>query len=342
MKILSLKTFYAFFIKKGLKKLKDLPFNLKALEQLCCLLLVCFSLLNHLKAQTQKPNIILVLVDDLGYKTISANGGNLYRTPNIDTLAQMGMRFTQCHSSPNCSPSRISLLTGKYNFRNYTKWAVMDRSEKTIGNMMKSAGYKTGFFGKDQLGGGGDNLNAWGFDSYIVHGAFGGDGFLYKNPRLYTHGAYIPDNLTLNKYGPDIVSDSLFNFMENNKSTPFFIYYPLSLVHEPWCPTPDDTLAFANWVTTSPPHTDTSFYPSMMAYMDKEIGQLIHKIKSLGIENNTVIIFSGDNGTAHPVADYVDEDTVVSGGKSTTKEAGNPCAFDSGLAQYYCSRKYKQ
>src|SRR5689334_18326550 len=91
----------------------------------------------HTKAQTQKPNIILILADDLGYKALTCDGGNLYSTPNIDTLAANGMRFTQCHATPLCSPSRCMLLTGKYNFRNYTKWGVMSQSEKTIGNMMK-------------------------------------------------------------------------------------------------------------------------------------------------------------------------------------------------------------
>src|SRR6187401_906578 len=91
----------------------------------------------HSAAQDQRPNIILILADDVGYKSLTCNGGNLYSTPNIDKLAQKGMRFTQCHASPVCSPSRFLLLTGKYNFRNYTEWGVMNLHEKTIGNMMK-------------------------------------------------------------------------------------------------------------------------------------------------------------------------------------------------------------
>ena len=74
------------------------------------------------KAQNQKPNIILILADDIGYKSLSCDGGNLYSTPNIDKLAQQGMRFTQCHAAPTCTPSRVMLLTGKYNFRSYTQW----------------------------------------------------------------------------------------------------------------------------------------------------------------------------------------------------------------------------
>src|ERR1043166_1873546 len=111
------------------------------------LLFTCFLVIGGFKkasAQTQRPNIILVLADDVGYRSLTCNGGNLYSTPNIDTLAQQGMRFTQCHASPLCSPSRFLLVTGKYNFRNYTQWGVMGQSQKTIGNMMKDAGYITG------------------------------------------------------------------------------------------------------------------------------------------------------------------------------------------------------
>src|SRR5438045_7893086 len=88
--------------------------------------------LNKADGQNQKPNIILILADDVGYKSLTCDGGNLYLTPNIDKLSKKGMRFTQCHASPTCSPSRFLLLTGKYNFRNYTEWVTMDRNKKTL------------------------------------------------------------------------------------------------------------------------------------------------------------------------------------------------------------------
>lgn len=292
-------------------------FNFKGLYIFIILLLYA-STLNTLFAQTQKPNIILILADDVGYKSLTCNGGNLYSTPNIDMLAQQGMRFTQCFSSPSCSPSRYMLLTGKYNFRNYTEWGIMPSTEKTVGNMMKDAGYKTGFFGKAQLGN--NYFKEWGFDSYCVHGVFGGDGLPYKNPQLFTHDNFLPDSLTKNKYGPDIVSDSVIGFITNNRTKPFFIYYPLELVHAPWCPTPDDA-AFKAW---HPLHdkSDTSFYPSMMSYMDKKIGELVQAVKDLGIEKNTLIMFAGDNGTSGRVSDYDSGGDDVEGGKSSTTSAG--------------------
>src|SRR5678815_3439753 len=123
----------------------------------------------HTKAQNQKPNIILILADDVGYKSLTCNGGNLYSTPNIDALAKNGMRFTQCHASSGCCPSRFMLLTGKYNFRNYTEWGVMDRNQKTIAKMLKDAGYKAGYYGKWQLDGGDVSVHSFGFDNYAIH-----------------------------------------------------------------------------------------------------------------------------------------------------------------------------
>src|SRR5262245_1255199 len=86
----------------------------------------------HTRSKNQKPNIILILAYDVGYKSLTCNGGNLYSTPNINKLAKNGMRFTQCYAAPSCSPSRHLLLTGKYNFRNYNEWANMDINQKTI------------------------------------------------------------------------------------------------------------------------------------------------------------------------------------------------------------------
>jgi arylsulfatase A len=288
------------------------------------LAIVLLIIATHTKSQNQKPNIILILADDLGYKALTCDGGNLYSTPNIDALAKKGMRFTQCHASPKCSPSRFLLLTGKYNFRNYRSWGIMTRDQKTIGNMMKDAGYKTGVFGKWQLDGGDLSIHTFGFDDYCLWNVYS-TGMLegntkYKNPEIFTHGAYLSNKSTLNKYGPDIFSDSLLRFIENNESNPFFIFYPAILTHHPFCPTPDDS-AFAKWDPTD--RSDTTFFPSMIHYMDKQVGQIINKIKSLGIEDNTVIIFTGDNGTSQAIIDYVDEnDSAYFGGKTLTTETG--------------------
>jgi Sulfatase len=90
---------------------------------------------------TTAPNVVLILADDFGYEIPTVNGGESYNTPNIDQLARDGISFTQCYASSNCSPSRFMLLSGKYNFRNYTEWGVMNRNTRTLGNMFSNAGY---------------------------------------------------------------------------------------------------------------------------------------------------------------------------------------------------------
>jgi len=276
-------------------------------------------------AQSQKPNVIFILGDDIGFYTPTVNGGRSYTTPNLDTLSRGGINFSRCYSSPLCSPSRFMLLTGKYNFRNYTHWGVMDQSQRTIGNMFKDAGYKTACFGKWQLSGGEQSIHTFGFDSYCVFDATGniGDdegstfrGSRYKNPTIYTNGDYVADSLTANKYGEDIFTDSILNFITRNKSVPFFVYYPMVLAHPPIQPTPDDSV-FATWTGNS----DTSFYRSMIHYMDKKIGLILKKVKSLGIENKTVIIYVGDNGTPQEIYERTNHG-VIEGGKGTPGEYG--------------------
>jgi len=297
---------------------------------LCSRIYICIALLpltvmaTKVNAQTrQKPNIILILADDVGYKSLTCNGGNLYATPNINKLAKDGMRFTECYASATCSPSRFMLLTGKYNFRNYTEWGNMRPSEHTIGNMLKDAGYKTAYYGKWQLNGGDASVHAFGFDNYCIWNVFDKDadekGRKYKSPELYTNGKFISDSLVQNKYSEDILADSILDFMKNNKSKPFFIYYSMLLAHAPFQPTPDDP-DYADWESAN--KSDTQYFKSMMKYMDKNVAKIINRVKSLGIEDNTVILFAGDNGTPNEISDYREGNKLIEGGKGSTKGAG--------------------
>ena len=274
-------------------------------------------------AQNHKPNIILILADDIGYQTPQVNGGKSYTTPNLNAMAAEGMNFTECHASPTCSPSRFMLLTGKYNFRNYTKRAVMDQGQRTIANMLKDAGYVTACYGKWQLDGGAASVDTFGFDKYCLFNVSGqtpeNKGARYKNPYLFTNGKYIPDSLTANKYSEDILGDSISNFIDSNKDRPFFIYYSMLLAHSHFQPTPEDS-AYATW--NSATKSDTAYYPSMIKYMDEKIGLIMDKVKSLGIEQNTVILYTGDNGTPAEIYQYVDDDSLIEGGKGNTTEQG--------------------
>lgn len=271
-----------------------------------------------------KPNIIFIVGDDIGYEIPAIDGGKSYSTPNIDKLAQDGIRFTQCRSAALCSPSRFMLLTGKYNFRNYTTWGIMDTSQRTIGNMLKDAGYATCYAGKWQLDGGDKSIRKFGFDRYSVWLPFKicpeeAEGSRYKSAKIYQDGGYLPQSFTDNKYSEDMLNDYVLHFMDSNKTKPFFIYYSMILCHKAFSPTPDDP-EYASWVP-DPTISDTAFYPSMVKYMDKKIGLVVDKVKSLGIDDNTVIFYIGDNGTPKNITSLF-KNKSITGAKGTTVEYG--------------------
>ncbi|MEX2141381.1 MAG: sulfatase-like hydrolase/transferase, partial [Pirellulales bacterium] len=123
--------------------------------------------------ESTRPNIVLIMADDLSYECLGVNGGRSYKTPHLDALAAGGVRFTHCYSTPLCTPSRVQLLTGKYNFRNYTQFAHMDLRETTFADLLKSAGYRTCIAGKWQLSGDAQAPQQIGFDEYCLWQAAG-------------------------------------------------------------------------------------------------------------------------------------------------------------------------
>jgi len=271
------------------------------------------------------PNIILILGDDVGYEIPEVDGGQSYSTPNLDMMAQNGMRFTQCRATPLCSPSRFELLTGKYNSRNYFAWGIMDLTQKTIANILKDAGYKTCVTGKWQLDGGDNSIHTFGFDDYSVWqpyeimGTSNPTWSRYKDPAVYTDSAFWPKSERAGKYSEDVFMDHFFEFMEKNVNNRFFAYVCMMNKHGPFVPTPDDP-EFATWNARTG-RSDEKFFPSMAKYMDKKVGELINKVQELGIANRTIIIYTGDNGTDNKITSrYLNED--FQGGKGYTKEAG--------------------
>lgn len=282
-----------------------------------------------------KPNIILILADDVGFEVPTCNGGESYSTPNLDRMAAEGIRFNQCHSAPLCSPSRFELLTGKYNFRNYDLWGVMDTTNRTLANMLRDAGYHTFVAGKWQLDGGNASIHALGFDDYIVHGPYTGKGgeddeddgtgssiyksSPYKNPDLYYSSKKLTDQEKENKFGDDIYVDSLNRFIDSNRNHPFFIYYPMALSHYPFIPPPDHP-DFATWNNKSSRPKD-SYFPEMIRYMDKKVGEILDSVKAKGLANNTIVIFTCDNGTDGRIVSNF-HGLPVKGGKSKTYESG--------------------
>ena len=286
-------------------------------------LVISFFQNTPILSQTQKPNIIFILGDDIGYKALRCNGGNRFETPFLDTMSQNGMRFNQCQGSPRCSPSRSMLLSGKYNFRNYIDWGFYDTamSNLTFANLLKGEGYQTACFGKWQFGGGDASIKAMGFDRYCVTEPFTPvtNDPKYRSPKLYANGATMADSLTLGKYGDDIMTDSIIEFITDNKDNPFLLFYPTILSHYPFQPTPIDSV-YNTWYQQGKT-SDTLFFPSMMKYMDMKIGQIINKVKELGIQNNTIIFFVGDNGTPLGILESSGPESNY-GGKGGTNSSG--------------------
>ena len=262
------------------------------------------------------------MVDDFGYECVTANGGESYQTPNLDRLAATGMRFEQCHVQPLCTPTRVQLMTGIYNVRNYLKFGTLMRSETTFAHHLKKAGYATGICGKWQLGRELDAPQHFGFE----------ESFLwqhtrrpprYANPGLEQNG--VEKEFPQGSYGPALVNDFALDFVTRHKEHPFFLYYPMILTHDPFQPTPDSP----NWDATAQGESvnrQTKHFADMTAYMDKMIGRLDAKLAELGIRENTLLMFIGDNGTHSSVtsrwqgADY-------QGGKGTTTKRGHHVPF---------------
>lgn len=265
------------------------------------------------------PNIVLFLADDLGYECIGANGGTSYKTPVLDKLARTGARFTHCYSQPLCTPTRVQIMTGIYNVRNYEKFGVLPTHQITFANRLRDAGYQTCVVGKWQLG---DDLSLpakFGFDRYCLWH------FMHRKERYPNPGFFIDGNKVEFKngeYGPDVACDYACKFIEDNKDKPFLLYYPMILTHCPFCPTPDSD----DWDPTSPGSKtykgNAKYFGDMVTYMDKIVGRVVDKLDSLGIRENTLVMFVGDNGTDKPIVSMMGN-TKVAGAKGAMTDGGN-------------------
>jgi len=277
--------------------------------------------------QEKKPNIVLIMADDMGFECLSCNGSLTYKTPNLDRIANQGVRFTHCISQPLCTPSRVKIMTGKYNYRNYEHFEYLNPNQKTFGNYLKEAGYKTCIAGKWQLNGiahklpGNDDLtrpNHFGFDEYCLWqlNKPQSAGERYANPLIFQNGKK-REGLE-NAYGDDIFSDYVCDFIERNSDKPFFVYYPMALVHDPFVPTPDSP----EWKDpTKRYQADNRHFKEMVEYADKLVGKVEAKLKEKGLLENTIFIFTGDNGTNVSIT----SETIsgpIKGGKSFTINAG--------------------
>jgi len=267
-----------------------------------------------------RPNIILIMADDVGYECFGCYGSRQYQTPHIDRLARGGMRFTHCYSQPLCTPSRIKIMTGLSNARNYSAFSVLNRDQRTIGHRFQAAGYETLIAGKWQLLGaehyaerfrqrgtwprdaGFDHVCLWQVDRL---------GSRFWGPLLYIDGKN--RQFDENEYGPDVATKYITDFMATGRDKPFFVYYPMILVHSPFVPTPGSE--------SRENRSRQRNFEDMVRHMDTLIGRIVETTEELGIADRTLILFTGDNGTHGSIRSTL-EDGVVQGGKGKTTDAG--------------------
>lgn len=264
-----------------------------------------------------RPNIILIMADDFGYECVTANGGESYQTPNLDRLAREGVRFEHCHVQPLCTPTRVQLMTGIYNIRNYLNFGTLLRTEQTFGHYFQEAGYATGICGKWQLGREPDSPQHFGFQESCLWQHTRRPP-RYANPGLEYNG--VEKDFVQGEYGPDLVNNFALDFITRHKDQPFFLYYPMILTHDPFQPTPDSR----NWDPTTTGETakrNVKHFADMTAYMDKLIGKLDAHLQQHGVREQTLLIFIGDNGTQKTVTSRF-QGQDYQGGKGTTTVRG--------------------
>ena len=283
--------------------------NSQILKKLSFLLLL--MLLNSCnKESLEKPNIVLIVADDLGWSDLSYMGSEYYETPNIDKLSKSGMTFYNGYaSSANCAPSRATMLSGKYHTEHgiYTVRNSDRGSRKTrkiipietkstldldffvIPEMLKEMGYTNGHFGKWHLGDVGFHPEQSGFDVNIggnKHGGPGGYFAPYPNPQL--------ENEPKGEYLTDRIGDEVVKFIDVNKENNFFAYVPFFSVHTPIQSKPDYQKKYSN--KDSNEYHNRADYAGMIQSLDENIGKILDKIDALNLSENTLIIFTSDNG----------------------------------------------
>ncbi|HAI5700030.1 TPA: sulfatase [Escherichia coli] len=286
-----------------------------------------------LAAEAKQPNLVIIMADDLGYGDLATYGHQIVKTPNIDRLAQEGVKFTDYYApAPLSSPSRAGLLTGRMPFRTGIRsWipsgkdVALGHNELTIANLLKAQGYDTAMMGKLHLNAGGDRTDQpqaqdMGFDYSLVNTVgFVTDAMLDNAKERPRYGMVYPTGWLRNgqptpradKMSGEYVSSEVVNWLDNKKdSKPFFLYVAFTEVHSPLASPkkyldmysqymsayqkqhPD--LFYGDWADK--PWRGVGEYYANISYLDAQVGKVLDKIKAMGEEDNTIVIFTSDNG----------------------------------------------
>ncbi|MFC1793911.1 arylsulfatase [Planctomycetota bacterium] len=295
------------------------------------LALSCHTIQTTTSAQRKKkPNIVYILADDLGYAELGCYGQKKIKTPNIDKLAAEGMKFTQHYSgNPVCAPSRCALMTGLHTGHTQVRgnkqvggkegWVLgstiggqwpLEAGTVTVAGILKDAGYTTGAFGKWGLGlvGTTGDPNKQGFDHFFGYICQRQAHTFYPN-HLWRDGEV--EWIEANKdgkeeiYSHDLIAQEALKFIRTNKDRPFFLYVPFTIPHVA-LQVPEDSLAEYRGKWPDPPYNgDKGYFPhpnpracyaGMVTRMDKDVGRIMSLLKELALDDNTLVIFTSDNG----------------------------------------------
>ncbi|MFW5901258.1 MAG: arylsulfatase [bacterium] len=280
------------------------------------------------KTDNEKPNIIYILADDLGYGDLSCYGQEKFETPHIDRLAEEGMKFLQHYSGSTVSaPSRSVLMTGRHTGNTQIRGnqevqpegqAPLKGSVVTVAELLQDAGYVTGAYGKWGLGypGSEGDPNKQGFDEFYGY-----------NCQRYAH-RYYPEHLWHNQekinlkndgteritYAPDLIQEEALSFIEQHQDEPFFLYLPYTIPHAELAVPDDDIMARFRGKFPEEPHSGNDYgenfnyggycsvenpravFAAMIVRLDRYVKEISNKLKEMGIDDNTVVMFTSDNG----------------------------------------------
>lgn len=296
---------------------------------------VCFAAMSfaaHTRASTRPPNIILIMTDDQGYSDLSCYGSTIAKTPRIDQMASEGMRFTDWYTpAPVCTPSRAGLLTGCHPQRLSITWVPGEKpdgtpghvlfplsryglnpSETTIAEMLKARGYTTAMIGKWHLGDAKEFLpTRQGFDSFF--------GTPYSNdmkPQVLLRGENVVEDPVEQDALIERYTDEAIKFVQATRDKPFFLYFAHNMPHRPL-------------------HASDRFrgksgegmYADVIQAVDWSVGQVLDAVKSSGIDNDTLVFFTSDNGPWHSIGEQGGYAFPLRAGKGTTYEGGMRAPF---------------
>ena len=273
-------------------------------------------------AEKRPPNLIVIMADDLGAKELSCYGNPKHQTPHLDKLARTGIQFETCYTAPICHPTRFEIMTGQYGCNNgVCQFAGRPggpdpdgRAEQivnhvTFAQLLKEVGYATALAGKWQLTGklptlvyetGFDEYCMWAYAHNLPEGVTHAGGYegkgkkrtsRYWHPSIIKNGKYVPTKP--DDYGPDLFTAHVIDFARRHRDQPFFIYYPMVLTHAPHYSTP----------ATSPNevekfrHSKEEKFRENVEYMDTLVGRIVTALEEMGLRENTIVFFTGDNGT---------------------------------------------